>query len=247
MEANVHPLGNIAPVRPICMFSGMSNGRINLASVGVGPEETLQPAGADWLNCLWAAGSCWVMAGSFITAWWWPGKIDDGRWVKLGVGVLLLEFILIHSGAFLNHVMAQRAGWDRTKTLLGLTVFYTIFALGIALVFKSWWLLGTFVLVMSARLRAVFAGMTALDRAVSQRRVAASALLFLGLTFASVAIRMPPGGLTPALLSEVWPDRKSGIWETHPQQALAVGAVYFLVLGLVEARPPRKWRPPLPN
>lgn len=229
------------------MFFAMSTGRISFARAGLGPEETLQPTAGDWFNCLWSAGSCWVMAGSFITAWWWPAKIDDGRWVKLGVGVLLLEFILIHSGAFLNHLMVQRAGWDRTKALIGLTLFYTLFALGIALGFKSWWLLGTFALVMSARLRAVFAGVTALDRAVAQRRVAASALLFLGLTFASIAIRMPPGGITPELLSEVWPDRKSGLWEMRPQQALAVGAVYFLALGFVELRPPRKWRPPLSN
>lgn len=228
------------------MLARMIRTRGTFKLTGVGPERVLQPTRGDWFNCLWTAGSCWLMAGMFVTAWWWPRELENGRWVKLGVGVMVLEFILIHSGAVLNHIMTQQAGWDRTKTLLGLTAFYSIFALGIAFGFKSWWLLGTFALVMSGRLWSVFAGMTEMDRAIGQRRIIASALLFLGLTFATIVIPMPPGGITPGLLREVWPDRGSGLWETHPQQALAMGVVYFLVLGWVEARPPRKWHPPLP-
>lgn len=99
---------------------------------------------------------------------------------------------------------------------------------------------------MSGRLKSVFAALNEMDRAIAQRRVAASALLFLGLTFASIAVPVPAGGLTPGVLSQVWPDRQSGVWETHPERALAMGVVYFLVLGLMEARPPRKWSPPSP-
>jgi hypothetical protein len=185
------------------------------------------------------------MSGMFVVAWWWPRTLDQGRWVKLGVGVLVLEFILIHSGAFLNFFMTQKAGWARDRKLIGLTAYYALFGGAIAFAFQSWWILGSFVLVMSGRLWSVFAGQNDMDRAVSQRRVAASAMLFLGLTFATLFAPVPRGGITDPLLNEVWPTRKSGVWERQPERALAMGAIYFLLLGLVEARPPRKLPPPL--
>jgi hypothetical protein len=168
------------------------------------PEDSqpiLHPTWGDRVSCLWSAGSCWFMAGMFVTAWWWPRSLDNGRWVKLGVGVLVLEFILIHSGAFLNFFMTQKAGWERDKKLIGLTAYYALFAGAIALAFQSWWILGSFVLVMSGRLWSVFAGQNDMDRAVSQRRVAASAMLFLGLTFATLFMPLPRGGINEPLLT----------------------------------------------
>jgi len=182
----------------------------------------------------------------FVVAWWWPRALDQGRWVKLGVGVMILEFILIHSGAFLNFFMTQKAGWARDRKLIGLTAYYALFGGAIALAFQSWWILGSFVLVMSGRLWSVFAGQNDMDRAVSQRRVAASAMLFIGLTFATLFAPVPRGGITEPLLNEVWPTRRSGAWERQPERALAMGAAYFLLLGLVESRPPRKLpQPPM--
>ena len=186
------------------------------------------------------------MAAMFITAWWWPLELDHGRWVKLGVGVLVLEFILIHSGAFLNYFMTQKAGWERDKKMIGMTAFYSLFGVSIALAMHSWWILGSFVLVMSGRLWSLFAGQNDMDRAVSVRRVAASALLYLLLTFATLFIPLPRGGLNEPLLDEVWPTRGNGAWEREPERALAMGAAYFLILGLVELRPPRKLPPPMP-
>ena len=220
---------------------------MKITRTGVGPETELRPDASDWFNCLWSAGSCWVMAGMFVSAWWWPREVEDGRWVKLGVGVLVLEFILIHSGAFLNSLMTQKAGWARDRTLVGLTFFYSLFGLAIAFVFRSWWILGTFALVMSGRLWSVFAGEREVDRAISQRRIVASAMLFLLLTFATVFVPVPRGGITPKLLNEVWPQRGGGLWESKPERALAMGAAYFFLLGLGEIRPPRKWYRPRPG
>ena len=204
----------------------------------------LRPTWGDWFGCLWSAGSCWFMAAMFFTAWWWPRTLENGRWVKLGVGVLVLEFILIHSGAFLNSTLMQKSGWARVQKLIALSAFYTLFGVAIALAFQSWWIFGSFVLVMSGRIWSVFAGPTDMDRAVAQRRVIASVLLFLGLTFATLFLPLPRGGLNDQLLNETWPTRGRGAWEQRPEIALAMGTAYFLVLGLVEARPPRKVPPP---
>lgn len=217
----------------------------NITRADAGPEEALHPTWGDWLSGFWTAGSCWFMGGLFITAWWWPRQLEDGAWVKLGVGILVLEFILIHAGAFLNHLMTRKAGWARTKSLLGLLALYTVFGLAIALAFRSWWLLGSFALVMTGRVWSLYAGEDAMGRAISQRRVVASALLFLLLTFATIFIPVPAGGIDRWLLQEVWPARGHGLWEQSPERALAMGAAYFFLLGLVELRPPRKWTPPV--
>ena len=204
----------------------------------------LQPTWGDRVSCAWSAGSCWFMAGMFFTAWWWPRTLDDGRWVKLGVGVLVLEFILIHSGACLNSTLTQGSGWARDRRVILLSGFYLLFGVAIALAFQSWWIFGSFTLIMTGRLWSVFAGQTDMDRAISQRRVVASAMLYLGLTFATLFLPLPRGGLNDALLHEVWPTRGRGAWEQRPEIALAMGAAYFLGLGLVEVRPPRKLPPP---
>lgn len=184
------------------------------------------------------------MAGLFVTAWWWPRTLDDGRWVKFGVGVLVLEFIIIHSGGFFNSTLVQQAGGARPLKLLGLTALYTGFGVAIALSFRSWSIFGAFAFVMTGRLWSVIGGQTEMDRAISQRRVLASVLLYLLLTFATLFLPVPRGGISEPLLNEVWPTRKGGAWERQPERALAMGAAYFLVLGIVELRPPRKLRPP---
>lgn len=204
---------------------------------------TLTPTLGDWVGCLWSASSCWFMAGLFLTAWWWPLELDGGSWIKFGVGVLVLEFISIHSGAFLNHFFSTKFNASRVLTLLGLVGFYSLFGVAIALAFKSWWLLGSFALLMVGRIHSGIMAQDDMSRALNQRRIVASLMLFLLLTFATVFIPMPRGGITEDLRREAWKDGGSGIWVSHPERALAMGFVYFLVLGLVEVRPPRKFEP----
>ena len=47
------------------------------------------------------AVSCWWMAITLFRAWQTPMVVEEGRWVHLGVGIMVLEFILVHSGAML--------------------------------------------------------------------------------------------------------------------------------------------------
>lgn len=212
------------------------------------PGDELHATWDDSLSCLWTGLSCLFMAWLFYLAWWRPLELDEGRWVRVGVGVMVLEFILVHSGGFLHHLMQEKAGWGRTKMALGLTALYTLFGVGIALGFKSWWLLGSYALVMSGRLWALFFGRwTPMDQAISQRRMIAGVSLYLGLVFATLFLPVPRGGLTPSLISSVWSGGDSGEWVDHPEKPLAMGMAYFFVLGLIEIRPPRRRAEPLPR
>ncbi len=210
------------------------------ASSPSAPSPTLAeclppPTLGETLRRLVTATLCFATAAFFVAAWWWPREFEDGAWAKFGVGVILAEFLVIHSGTIVTELAARGAH----RLALGLVVgVYGLFALGLWWAFGGaeigWLLIG----LMVARGQALFHRPTALDLAYGRRRSILSALLFLGLGFASVVVPIGAGGIDAALLEAIWPDRGEGVWEAEPWRALAMGAVYFAILGLVELRRP---------
>ena len=192
---------------------------------------------ADLIGRLWAACSCWFVAAMFFLSWWWPMSVDHGRWVKLGVGILVIEFLVMHSSAFLISVSASKQGEVKRRSLLGLGALYAFFGLVIAVSFHSWEILASFVAVMSGRFWSAWVGGDDANTAMFRFRAAAATVLYIGLVFLTILLPVPQGGITPAVLREVWPNAGTGLWQRHPETALATGAMYFLLLGLIEARP----------
>lgn len=206
-----------------------------------GPEGAPAPAGlppasiAEALRRLLNAALCFATAGFFAIAWQAPLAFEGGAWVKLGVGVILAEFLVIHSGTIVTELAARGA----SRIGMGIVVaIYGLFALGLWWAFGGagigWLLIG----LMIARGQALFHRPTVLDLAYGRRRSIVSALLFLGLGGASVVAPLPAGGIDPALLDALWADRGQGAWEAEPWRALAMGAAYFAILGAVELRRP---------
>src|SRR5512134_3703783 len=102
-----------------------------------------QPTAAETIGRLFGALGCWLLAGSFLVAWWWPRALDDGRWIGFGVGVMIFEFLTIHATAFLTFGLRKKGvplpgGW------WWLVLLYGTMAAGIAAAFKSWLLLASF-------------------------------------------------------------------------------------------------------
>ena len=175
---------------------------------------------------------CFLLAGTMMATWIDPMSIDGGRWVRFGVGIMVLEFILVHSGGFMS---AQQAGTDwRTLRVFGAGfAFYGLFAGAMALAFKSWMLFFIYTAVMVSR------WITLLTRPgeASQEakfRSGISVVFYLLAVFASVLIPWPELGVTSSVINDVYPDRGGGEWERHPETALAAGVIYFTLLGLTE-------------
>ena len=190
----------------------------------------------EYLRCWVAAAVCWAAAWSYWVAWRTPEAYEDGAWIKLGVGLLVAEFIAIHSSTLVGELAAAGPAFRRFAwaALAG----YALFALAIPLAFDSieiGLLMGA---LMLSRLHDIFRPASGRERAYGRRRSLASAMLFLTLAFATLFLPIGPGGITPELLDAVWPDRGDGVWEAEPQRALVMGLLYFLLLGLVEVRPP---------
>ncbi|MFC1844795.1 hypothetical protein ACFLZ5_08405 [Thermodesulfobacteriota bacterium] len=186
------------------------------------------------------AAPCWVLAVLFVMTWQTPMAIDEGRWVKLGVGIMALEFILVHSGGFFAAFSQWKVKAGRPTRLshkiglmLGLVFFYTIFAVCFSLVFNNWTLFWIFFWVTTSRFLAMFFDTKDGPR-IMIRRSAVSVFLYVSSAFLSIFIRLPRAGLTEEVLNNVYPGRGSGEWERDPQQALLAGMVYFGFLGLWE-------------
>lgn len=190
----------------------------------------------EHLRCAIAALCCWFAAWTFWVAWRTPLAYADGEWVKLGVGVLVVEFIAIHSSTMIGELAAggpalRRYAW----VTLGA---YALFALAIPLAFDSLQIALLMGALMVSRLHDIFLPSGGRERAYGRRRSVISGVLFVLLAFATLFLPIGPGGITPELLEAVWPDRGDGVWEAEPQRALVMGLLYFLLLGLAELRPP---------
>lgn len=200
-------------------------------------------------GALLAALPCFALATALVGAWIEPLAWDEGRFVPYGVGLFVLEFVVLHSGAF----MAALARGDhprlsRPGALVGLTIFYALVAWGITAGTGSMALPGLFGSIMLGRLLAFLID----GRAACEAMLARSALgiaLYVLVAFATIAVPVPRLGVTPQLLERVYPQRGNGLWERHPERPLAGGALYFSLLGLAELtvfrrarRGPRGWR-----
>ena len=187
------------------------------------------------------AAPCWALVVLFVLTWQTPMAIDKGRWVKLGVGIMVLEFILVHSGGFFaafSQRKYQKADIPvrlihRIGLMFGLGCFYTIFAVCFSLVFDNWTLFWIFCWVTASRFLTIFFYPEDGPRMMLYRS-GVSAMLYISSAFLSIFIRLPRAGLTEEILNNVYPGRGSGEWESEPQQALLAGMLYFGFLGLWE-------------
>jgi len=94
-----------------------------------------------WLQALMAvsfAVPAFIMANRLWQVWREPMALEAGAWVNRGIGIFIMEFILTNAGLLLvqnsNALDSQSQPWG---TLILLTLFYGLFALAIAAVFKS--------------------------------------------------------------------------------------------------------------
>jgi len=161
-------------------------------------------------------------------------NVSAGAWIPFGVGIMVLEFILVHSGAMIASWQQEKTA-ELWKTILVMTGFYVLFAGAIAAAFENWNLFGIFTVVMMTRWASIV-----LDppraREEAIRRSGLSAIFYLLAVFATLFMPIPELGVTTSVLNDVYPHRGSGVWERDPEIALAAGVLYFSLLGMSELR-----------
>ena len=159
---------------------------------------------------------------------------DNGSWVRFGVGLLLLEFILLHSGAFVSAMLARGDSFAaKLKILLPLMSVYALMVWGFSLSLGTTSLLWIFAAVCLGRLISGI-GNTNEQIGVMRSRSAIGVCLYMFVVFLSVMLPVPEWGITHSVLEAVYPDRGGGEWEQEPQRAIAAAALYFTLLGVAE-------------
>ena len=175
---------------------------------------------------------------SFIlfNVWHDPMSWDKGHWVPYGVGLLLIEFILLHSGAFIGSMITGESPIKkRIKILAGLLFFYSLMVWGMARSVNSMSLIWIFASVTFSRLLSIFF-LADQGRAIMLRRAGIGTLFYLLVVFSTIFVPYPEWGITSSVVNEVYPGRGSGIWEREPHRAIAGAAIYFLIMGIVEIK-----------
>jgi len=178
---------------------------------------------------------CFLMAARLLRVWRDPMAVEDGKWINLGVGVFVAEFIILQSGAYLGHEAAKASsGMDLWGPVGLLTFFYGLFAAAISLAFRSRMLFYSFVWVLAARYVALAIGISAQAKAMIVANSIIGGCLYFALVVLSVFLPWPRWGISEEIAARSRQPGASGLWVDQPHRAIGAATVYFALLGLAE-------------
>jgi hypothetical protein len=185
------------------------------------------------LPALLAALPDFGIAGLFLLTWIAPRAVGI-EYVGRLLLVMLLEFIVVHSAGFMGAVaIADQPRAKKVLLMVGLGGFYTLFVGAFGLAFSAWWPLGAFWALVLNRLLGVILGQAGDDdsRMLVMAGWAAGVVAYLGTAFATIMLPVPRLGMTEAVVqAAALPG--SGLWIEEPHRVLAMGFLYFSLLGL---------------
>ena len=167
-----------------------------------------------------------VTSAIFLIAWIAPQALGP-VWVKNLMLTMLIEFIVMHSGAFYFAIAsADTSRVMRSFYLIGLTAFYGGFIAAFALAFKSTWPFFAFGWLFVSRFASLWTNQNAGRRELMSRTWIVSLLYYLGGIFATILIPLPQFGLTPEFVASIHLSGR-GLWVEKPQTVIVFGAFYF--------------------
>lgn len=169
----------------------------------------------------------------YLVAWIAPGTFGTNVVPQLML-IMLLEFIIVHSSVFLGQAMfSSESRARRVKGVLGISAFYTLFILGFALAFKTWWPMLSFWGQTLNRLTGVLFGQApdGNHRLFLQRTWAVTAMAYLCFAGLTTLLPVPRLGIIDAYREGI---PGSGEWVDQPQRVIAFGFLYFTTVGISE-------------
>ncbi len=197
------------------------------------PEPSRRAAASAALPAIAALAPRFATAATYLAAWIAPARLPAG-FVRALFFAMILEFLLLHSYAFLNLVSGAEkgAGWrERLRGslgVLGFGAFYLLMAGALSWATHSTTPFWTIVWLLGARVfEIVIAGEAA--SGVAQSRTESwlrHLLLYLFLAVLTAIVPLPALGLSPGIVASLALPG-SGSWIEQPQRALAFGLLYF--------------------
>lgn len=174
-----------------------------------------------------------MLAALFLITWIAP---DSALALPLRAAMLtmLLEFIVVHSTAFMGNVALHEESRERRATAIaGLGAFYTLFVGGFALAFRTWQPLIAFWGLTLNRSLGVLLDPAPTDRQELRIRKgwAAVTMAYLAAVAVTTVLPVPALGIDRAVVAAA-DLPSSGLWVSQPQRVVAAGFLHFALCGL---------------
>jgi hypothetical protein len=173
-----------------------------------------------------------MTATAYLCLWIAPLQFGNGA-VKTLMLMMLMEFLVVHSGGFIGLTVLSETASRRRKTLaiIGFGAFYLLFAGAFSLAFNSSWPILSFLWLLAAKFAQVWlAPLPRTDEAQRQTTLwGLSVAAYLAAVFAGVILPIPQLGITADIIPKLGLNG-GGLWIDKPQTALASGALYFIAL-----------------
>lgn len=177
-----------------------------------------------------------ALGAMFVVTWAVPDALGR-RMVAYLMGVMLLEFVIIHSSGFMGVVwLGDKTRTERVLTLLGIATFYSVFAGGLALVFESWWPFIGFWGLTANKLLGVLVGRSPREMELDllQHGWGGALALYVLAVTVTILAPLPALGVTRDVLSSQRLPGAGLPWTDEPQRVIAAGYLYFTALALSE-------------
>jgi hypothetical protein len=176
-------------------------------------------------------------AAGFLLVWLRPDVTGAG-WVATGVASLLLEFLVVHcSGFYAVIYYGDAPRRKRALYLMGLAAVYLLLLCGFAAGLHAWWMVGAFFWLSLAKALGLWTTKASPDAGLSLGIAigawALSTAVYLFAVLLCTGLYVPRLGVTPEIQAASGLRADGGVWEAQPWTALAGGALYFTLLGLL--------------
>ncbi len=174
-------------------------------------------------------------AALYAICWFAPASLGYG-WIKTLMLLMLIEFVVVHSGAFLGQtVLGNSPRSTKIKSIVGLGAVYMLLVLAFSVALGEWWpvaafgwlLVGKFLMVVleprprdeeRQRLTSIWAA------SVAAYVFAVLAAAFLPVAEFGIHAAARAGAAIPG----------SGLWVEQPQSVIAAGLIYFALLAWIK-------------
>lgn len=205
----------------------------------------MKPSSQTRMVDLFAALPDLGMAAFCLVVWIDP-MLFGPQVVRYIVLTMLLEFIVVHSAAFMGSVavgalqVKPLLRYGPTVGIIGLGAMYSLFVLGFCLAFKTWWPMAAFWLLTINRLLGVIIGQGRNDAETKQLVMggwAVGAMAYLFGAFFTTLVPLPRLGIDPGIVNGAGLPGE-GLWIDEPWRAVVFGMIYFGLIGWYELR----WR-----
>ena len=203
------------------------------------PEPDSEPSPARGPGFSWpallSALPDFGLAALYLGAWIAP---DPARPTLVGrlMLAMLLEFIVVHSAAFLGTAtLAPGSPAARATRIAGIGLFYTLFVGAFSLAFHQIWPLWSFWALILNRMLSVLLKQPPAgeEQQFLKSQWAAGAAFYMIAVLLTTVLPLPRLGVTPDAIARMHLVGR-GLWVDQPWRVLAAGTLYFAATAVSE-------------